>query len=444
MKRPMLTGILALAALAASAPPLEAGESFIPIARNQASGSGTRQTVVFVTNLSATAKNFISQFFVAGSDGVANPGESSTLSVGGGQTVQLATSVPSGSTGMLRIDGPADLLIDARLATTNAQGALVSESRVPVLSPERFTQAGELLYLQALERRSDGKPLTDFGIVNLTREAASCTVAATRANGQAIGSAATFSLFPLSLREFPEVWVTLGVPEIADARISVTCNKQFSAFALVYDVGGPRTAAITPGGALDGTLEPISRPGEVVFNVPGDFLIAKPSDSLRTYRIPLVPNLEYQKATVDFDMFLNKFPNGFYTSVTSMRKANRDRRLRRLFYGIQIRNDNKKTNLDLGDEVLVRSGAGVWKARTQYHLHFEYDLTINRVTLTVTRDNGQHVFTVFGPPQTPELVDDGNAITVDFGQTGIADGAYFPPVTWVYSNLEVKFEPKEN
>ncbi len=442
MKRPTLSGILVLAALAAATPPLEAGESFVPIARNQPSGGGTTRTVVFVSNLATTAKTFISQFLVAGTDGVANPGESTTLSIGAGQTVQLATSVPSGSNGMLRIDGPSDLQIDARLETTGA-GGILSETRVPVLSPERITPAGETLYLQALERRADGKPLTDFGVANLTRDAASCTVAAVRSNGQAIGSAATFSLFPLSLREFPEVWVTLGVPEIADARITVSCNKQFSAYALVFDVGGPRTAAITPGGVLDGTLEPISRPGEVVFNVPGDFLIAKASDSYRTYAIPLVPNLLYQKATIDFDMFLNKFPNGFYTSVTSFRRTHRDRHQRRLFYGVQIRTDNKKTNLDLGDEVLVRSGAGVWKARTQYHLKFEYDLVANRVTLTVTKD-GQRVFSVDGPPQTPELVDNGNAISVDFGQTGIADGAYFPPIGWVYSNLQVTFEPKEN
>ncbi|HEV7667155.1 MAG TPA: hypothetical protein VGS22_01430 [Thermoanaerobaculia bacterium] len=443
MKRPTLIGILVLAALAAVTPPLEAGESFVPIARNQPSGTGTLRTVVFVSNLSTTAKTFITQFLIAGTDGVTNPGESTTLSVGAGQSVRLDSSVPVGSRGMLRIDGPSDLQIDARLITADALGTILSEARVPVLSPERVTPAGETLYLQALERRSDGKPLTDFGIANLTREAASCTVAAVRSNGQSIGSAATFSLFPLSLRDFPEVWVTLGTPEIADARITVSCNKQFSAFALVYDVGGPRTAAMTPGGALDGTLEPISRPGEVVFNAPGDFLIAKSSDSYRSYAIPLVPNLVYQKATIDFDMFLNKFPNGFYTSVTSFRRTHRDRHQRRLYYGVQIRNDNKKTNLDLGDEVLVRSGAGVWKKGTQYHLKFEYDLTVNRVTLTVTKD-GQRVFSVDGPPQTPELVDNGNAISVDFGQTGIADGAYFPPIGWVYSNLQVKFEPKEN
>ncbi len=442
MKRPMLTGILALAALAAVTPPLEAGESFVPIARNLPNGSATSKTLVFVSNLATTTKTFVTQFLVAGADGVANPGPSTNLSVGAGQTVRLDSSVPADSSGMLRIDGDADLRIDARLEVTDARGVLLSEARVPVLSPERITPAGETLYLQGLERNSQGKPLTDFGVANLTREASSCTVSAVRANGQAIGSAATFSLFPLSLRDFREVLVTLGVPEIADARITVTCTKQFTAFALVYDVGGPRTAAVTPGGALDGTLEPISRPGEVVFNAPGDFLIAKNGDSYRTYNIPLVPNLKYQKATIDFDMFLNRFPPGLFTGVTAMRRANRDRRQRIFYYGIQIRNDNKKTSLDLGDEVLVR-GNGPWKVRTQYHMRMEYDLVVDRVTLTVFKD-GQQIHAVTGPPQTPELVDNGNAISVDFGQTGIADGAYFPPIGWVYSNLQVKFEPEAN
>ncbi len=443
MKRPTLTGILLCAAAAASAPPLQAGESFIPIARNQPNGGGTSRTLVFVTNLSSSSKTFLSQFLVAGTDGVANPGETTNLSIAAGQTMQLATSVPIGATGMLRIDGPSDLLIDARLDTVSAQGGVLSQSRVPVLSPERNTPAGETVYLQALERRADGKPLTDFGIANLSRDPSSCTVAAVRANGEAIGSAATFSLFPLSLREFPEVWVTLGIPEIADARISVTCSRPFNTFALVFDVGGPRTVAVTPGGVLDGTLEPIIRPGEVEFNVPGDFLIAKNGDSFRTYNIPLVPNQKYQKAIVDFDMFLNKFPPGLFTGVTSMRRTHRDRHQRILYYGIQIRNDNKKTNLDLGDEVLVRSGGGVWKKSTQYHMHFEYDLTTNRVTLIATQD-GRQTLSLSGPPQTPELVDNGNAISVDFGQTGIADGAYFPPIGWVYSNLQVKFEAKED
>ncbi len=443
MKRPLLTGILVLAAFAVVAPPLRAGESFVPIARNQPNGSGTSRTIIFVTNLASAARSYSTTFLTAGANGVVDPGPTTNLSVAAGQTIRLESGVPPDSTGMLRFDGPADLQIDARLEVSDTSGNVLSESRLPVLSPERLTSAGETLYLLGLTRTSDGKPLTDFGVANLTREASSCTVSAVRSNGQTIGSAATFSLQPLSLRDFPEVWVTLGVPEIADARITVSCNKQFTAFALVYDVGGPRTAAVTPGGLLNGTLEPITRPGEVIFKVPGDFLIAKNSDSFRSYRIPLVPNLQYQKATIDFDMYLNKFPNGLFTGVTSMRRAHRDRHQRIFYYGIQIRNDNKKTNLDLGDEVLVRSGGGAWKARTQYHMHFEYDTPSRRVTLTVTT-GGRQTLSLSGPAQTLELVDNGNAVSVDFGQTGIADGAYFPPIGWVYSNLEVKFEPKEN
>jgi hypothetical protein len=31
--------------------------------------------------------------------------------------------------------------------------------------------------------------------------------------------------------------------------------------------------------------------------------------------------------------------------------------------------------------------------------------------------------------------------TVDFGQTGIGDGAYGPPLGWTYANLSVQLQP---
>jgi hypothetical protein len=34
-------------------------------------------------------------------------------------------------------------------------------------------------------------------------------------------------------------------------------------------------------------------------------------------------------------------------------------------------------------------------------------------------------------------------VRVDFGMAGVADGAYFPPIGWKYSNLKVTFEPLE-
>src|SRR6185295_2167777 len=405
MRRPSLTGILVWAALAAGAP-LHAGETFIPIARNLINGNATSRTVIWVTNTAASTQSFKWSFLLAGSDGNANPGPETPVSLAAGRAMRIDASLPNDSSGMLRLDGPAEVKVDASLELFDSHGTILSVARVPVLSPDRMTPAGETVHLQGLSRSENGKPLTDFGVANLSRSAASCTIAAFRSTGVAIGPAATITLFPLSVREFPEVFSVLGANQISDARFRVSCDKPFTTYALVYDVGGPRTIVQAAGGGLGDTLDPIFRPGEVTFNVPGDFLIARNGDSYRTYNLPLVPNVAYGKATIDFDMFIKNFPGGLFTGTTSMRRMHPNRHLRLLYYGIQIRNDNKKTNLDLGNEVLVR-GSGPWKARTQYHLRFEYDLVVNRVTMTVFKDNHQ-VFAISGPPQARDLSDDGH------------------------------------
>ena len=56
-------------------------------------------------------------------------------------------------------------------------------------------------------------------------------------------------------------------------------------------------------------------------------------------------------------------------------------------------------------------------------------------------ENGQHIYQISGPPLHPDLSANGNPLTVDFGQTGIGDGAYGPPVGWTYANLAVQLLP---
>ena len=54
--------------------------------------------------------------------------------------------------------------------------------------------------------------------------------------------------------------------------------------------------------------------------------------------------------------------------------------------------------------------------------------------------NGALVQTLTGHTNHNDLSLNGRVFSVDFGMTGIADGAYFPPVGWTYSNLKVVVE----
>lgn len=435
MRRPSIFGLFAL--LASVAPLFAANEVYVPIASNKDVNGTIYRTSIWATNTGQIGLNFTLSFIETGIDGTLSPRQPSTITVPAGRSVQISTGVPAGKSGMLEIAGAAEIMIDARLEAIGADGSIRSSAQVPVLSPERVVPAGTRAHLQGLERSAAG-PITDFGVVNLSRQPARCSIEAYQANGTRIGSTAVITLLPLSHREFSEVLVSLGQIQISDARFMVSCDRSFSTFAIVFDVGGPQTAVVAPGGGLDGSLEPGTVLGGVTLSMPGKFFTATHSDSHRVIEIPLQPNQPYKRATVEFDMFLNKF-QGFFTSVTSMRRAHPDRHQRVLYFGIQIRGSNGNTILDLGDDHFVKTKAP-WKEKRNYHLKFDYDLETRQVSLRVFEGNNQ-IYQIAGLTPHNDLSNDGHKVNVDFGQVGIADHAYFPPWGWAFSNLKVSVEP---
>ena len=141
---------------------------------------------------------------------------------------------------------------------------------------------------------------------------------------------------------------------------------------------------------------------------------------------------------MEFDLYVDKFPNGIFAGVTALRRNDRT-----LFYGLVVRGGRSKGILDMGvDDDVVQGNNGPWKERTNYHLVFEYDIPTSTLTFKTIR-NGELVETLRGRINHFDLATNGKIMRVDFGQTGVADGAYFPPIGWRYSNLKVTFEPQE-
>ena len=76
-------------------------------------------------------------------------------------------------------------------------------------------------------------------------------------------------------------------------------------------------------------------------------------------------------------------------------------------------------------------------------MRLEYDLEANSAGLTVFKD-GQRIYNISGRPQSDDLRNDGHNVRLEFGYGKIFDGAYFPPYTWVFSNLVARFTPAED
>lgn len=438
-------GVLTFSAFAlfGALSPAFAGEVYVPLASNRSVNGTTYRTKVWVSNPSNAARRFSATFYEQGTDGTQNTAVPSSLTVAPGGTVLLSSIAPDGKSGMLEINGAPQLLVTARVEALGQGGTVLSTAHVPVVGKSNILAANASGHLQGLERTQRGTT-TDLGLMNLSRQSAQCTVKAFRANGTQIGPSAILPLPALSATHYSEALVALGEPQAADVRFEASCDKQFFAYGLVFEAGGPETAFVTPSSTLESDLvsggpSGPNAPGTVTYESKGLFLRALPGNSFVQFDLPLQPGQAYKKATIEFDLYVHNFPDGIFAGVTALRRTDRT-----LFYGLIVRGGRQKTILDMGvdDDVVQGANGGPWRERTNYHVKFEYDTDTRLLTFTLSR-GGNVVETLTGRINHFDLNAKDKLVRIDFGQKGVADGAYFPPLGWQFSNLKAVFEPAD-
>lgn len=436
MRKTVLLGAIALCA---SLVPAFAGEVYVPFVVNKNINGATYRTRVWVTNTSTATQKASVRFLTENTDGT-QPGTPSPLSIAAGSTVILTNIAPADKRGMMEISGPASLVVTSRLEVVTSDGSYLGNAGVPVVAVANVIGAGKVAELQGLESTQRGT-ITDYGLVNLNTTSTQCTIKAFRANSSQIAQAVVITLPPLSMRYYSAALAVLGQTIIADVRMQTTCDKQFFPYALIYKPGSPETFFITPSGTLDGDLGTGggggNPSGTVVFQQAGTYLAAKQGASYKSFTLPLVKDVRYKKATVDFDVFVDRFPKGLFAGVMSLRRNDRT-----LFYGLIIRGDRQKTVLDMGikDDVLTGGNGGPWEEKSTFHVNVDYDTPSGNLTFKVFKGSNL-VQTLVGRLNHPDLVQGDNVVSIDFGMTGIADSAYFPPIGWTFSNLKVTFVP---
>ena len=391
--------------------------------------------------------------------------------------------VIAGSDAINAIDAMDVLAAHAELSELPATGATErsrqswSSTAIQAVSAAGVLGAGEVAHLQGLGRQPGGE-VTDLGLLNLSEQAARCQVSAFASDGSRVAAPATVSLPPLGTLQLEDAFGSLGERRLSGGRFEVSCDQQFYAYAAVFAAGGSVIEAVAPsqcladpaaagavaaaapvaspgaagtaGAGLDPDVAPAgaaapqrstSASGVVTLVVPGTFLHATATNSFISYDLAAPRGLAYHRATVDFDLTISDFNHVLlFTGVTSFRRPNKNRKDRVLYYAMQLVNRNQKTILDLGIQDRLARTQGPWKSGHTYHLTFTYDLRGRQVKLDLF-ENGQHIYQLAGPTLHSDLSANANPLTVDFGQTGIGDGAYGPPLGWIYANLNVQLQP---
>lgn len=437
--------LLALLTPLLFAPTLHAGTVYVPITKDEVQGKLYR-TKVWVTNASSVARRFTTIFLAAESDGTKREAVAAqSLTVPAGGTLLLTNLGPAGKAGLVEVTGAPQLVVTARIDGSALAGSPTS-AHLPVVSSENLIEGGATAYLQGLARLPAGV-LSSVGIVNLAHQANQCSVQAFRSNGSQIGGTSVITVQPLTLREFTDAFGVLQENQIADSYFAVTCPQDFFAYATVLDPTSTQTVYVTPSETLSSLLAPPGTapgpPGTVQFSVPGVFLDAKSGDSFKQFDLPAAPGTRYSKVVMEFDLRagpMNLGPRNFY-GVTSFRRNDKT-----LFCGLIVRDDRDKTILDLGEDVegglVLGDNGGPWRPNSTYYVILTYDTEVERLTFQLFRA-GVLVEQLSGRTLHNNVVAQGNVLRVDFGMERIADGAYFPPIGWKYSNLTVRLEPAD-
>jgi uncharacterized membrane protein YgcG len=467
-RKPVVLGTLALVAALA---PAHAGTVYVPTIQ-QSLGGVRYRTEIVVANPGTAASQLTTSFIPSGSDGTRAAQQPASLSILPSATFVLTNAAPAGRDGLLEVSGAGQIAVTARLVAVAASGQILGSAPLPAVGSQNLIAQGGVAQIQGISRLAG--VVQRFGLINLGSGAASCAATPFRSNGALAGGTAGFTVPARSHAAFA-VPLT-GTARASDLRVEVTCDQPFYPYALQISSKTGLAAFLAPSATLESELleatgargdgddgegghgggggrsgggddgngggsggnggsggGPVTGQDSLSFS--GVFLDAVQSNSTRAFALPLRAGVRYRKVTVEFDLYLNQWQSPLFHAVTSLRRNDRT-----LYYGLILRGDKAKTLIDLGKEQMAK-GDGPWKERTQYHVRMETDAGSQTVTLKLFQ-GGNLVHTVSGGLVSTDLsAPSGKTVSVDFGIGRVADGAYFPPVGWKYSNLVVKAEP---
>lgn len=428
-----------------------AGSVYVPLAVDETIDGVRYRTQVWVTN-DDTAEDQVTTYFIpTDTDGTDRPGEWGTqTSVLPGTSKLLSSVAPAGTTGILEISGSPEMVVTAQMvATVDGEEPLGTPLRV--ISSQNAFVPGSVSHLQGWIRSPDLR--SDYGIVNLGHQPASCSIKVVRRGGLQILSTAVVTVQALSQRHFGDALDILGEPAIAAVRSETSCDQPFSTYLRTYDRATGELFFVQPSAKLaDSTFVPPGTqppPPECPAGATCyDFLSTpfQPTPGAPTRGIDMnLPSGQYSRINLEMDVFHGGWQNpssGLHNIIWFAKDRNRN-----LYGYINFLGPNK-------NEVMLRHGIGVpqgQKAKilralvaqpgTTYHFDYVYDTAAQRIELIVSQ-GGQELVRIVDTPNVNNInVSPGERFRAGLGFEPGANPNEPPTYGWRYSNLRVQFIP---
>lgn len=459
--RGLLALFLSTAAALLIAAPLWGGTLYVPLVLEQELDGNRLTTEVRVTNESSGVRAFSYLFLPQWSDGTVPERQAASvrLELEPHQSVVLADLVAPGERGVLEVTADAEVSVTSRLVSVTAAGRARPGVELPALTSENRRAAGETAVLQGW-RRDLGQE-TDFYLLNLGHEAASCEVAVYRRRGGLIIEE-TIAVPPLGLAAFDDVLGLISEDRRNEVSATVRCDQEFHPFALTVDrktaeavyiaaSGSGRSTLAPPGAEPPGGPPPpaVECPRGAFFEKAGPFHRPSPGKETRRFVLSTPAGQLYTRLVVDVEFVPGDWsqrPDGNH----SIFWLNRTERWAGNVFGyVNVFGPDKNiakisTNAGLPrGQIRAYNESAVFERGVRYHVHYEYD-TVTRVMEAVfTADPGgpdeHEVARVTGATTAREIRTEEPGFFLYFGHSP-SPGPEEPTYDWLYLNLCVQLE----
>jgi len=426
--------LLGLGVLSALVRTLSADVVFVPIPDAGGIKSANYQTTIEVANHSSSDGALNLAFVPTNTSGTGSVGGG--YSFPAGRTVTYEVTKIVGGPGLLKVTSDVSGLGLGQAAFYVDRAAENAPWDLPVISSANQFTPGTVAFLEDLRRNADG--VSNVEIVNLGDAATLCTIDLFDQAGTAILPGLNATVPAEGHAVSNDVLIADHVTEILGGEARVSCDQPFYAYATFVSPDFNSFRMIPP------LANPPAPAGpSVIVNMPGQYFVSNSSHPNLDLPLPLVPGVSYRRVTIDFDMTIRDF-TPIFTGVLGMFHAGGPRFGKTLYFGFNVRGMRGRVLGDLGQptlEAAVKRNVA-FDAGGTYHMKIIYDTPTRSVLFYATKPSGIPVMDALVGNFNWNVIDTGGApVRVQFGIPGIADGAYYPPTGWRFSNLHIVATP---
>jgi hypothetical protein len=439
MTRSVLVCLLAfLAAFAADT--AQAGTVYIPLPGVTQAGSALYEAEVTVTNSAAQPASVNQVLVAADTDGTQRAGQPAPLQVLGNLTAIVKPG--AGFRGLLELSGSPNVRYGARLAGKGQAGAL--GVALPVVTSDNLVAAGGSLTLQGLTASATRS--THLMLANVSKYAAQCTFSLIRLDGTALGAATAVTLPPVSSSYRADV---LGVAAISDARATVSCSREFFAYAVLTDSATGEVAVVEPSGSGESSLtvpgaEPECPAGATCFTAKGVVHRATPSTPVGRLTFA-APARAFTRLRLTLDVTVGawypKDPDGKHLVYWFVINRNQDMPGMLYFRGPDAYTALARHGIATkhADKIKIVKPFQAIPGRT-YRVVNDYDMGKGKYTVTITDlASGELKQTLEGTPNVTKVtLKAGDRFLLDMGFPEGATLDEVPTFGWTYSDVVVE------